>query len=350
MKHNTRVRQSNIELLRIIMILAVIGLHYFNGNMGGLLKYTKISNSTYYFSHVLESLFIVAVNVFVLITGYFSVNKRSIKVSKVISLCLIMIFYGITLTLIGGILDGYNILSFSFFIKIIKNSFSQWFVIIYSILYLLIPFINQLLLKLSQNELRILIVINLFFFSVWPTFFTNITDADGGYGIINFFILYLIGYYIRIYNNTTINKGIYFLVYIILTVITSGFSLVAGRAWNYNSIFVMISSVIIFMLFKTIRIPHSSLINKAASYTFMVYLIDVNSPFNLLLYRRLFHSNEYWNSNLMVINMFVSIIGIYIICLLIETVRRLLFSKIEDHLLNHINYEIKVGVNISGKL
>lgn len=343
MVYNEKIRQSDIELLRIIMILAILGLHYLNGQMGGVLSSVELGTSNYYISHVCESLFIMAVNVFVIITGYFSINKKSIKIRKVIQLYLIMAFYGVALTITGGILNNYHILNAEFAIKIVKNSFSQWFVVIYCILYLLIPFINHLLSGLSKRELKSLITINLLFFSFWPTFFTEVTVEDGGYGIINFLILYLVGYYIRIYNDINLKKWMYLAVYMVFTIITSGFSLIAGRAWNYNSIFVMISSVAIFMFFKSISIPHSKLINKVASYTFMVYLIDVNSPFNLFLYRKLFHSNNYWNSNLMVVNMFASIIGIYIVCLLIETVRRILFGRIESTLLSHIDYEIRVG-------
>ena len=59
MIYNKKVRQSNIELLRIIMILAVIGLHYFNGQMGGLLNNVNPGSPDYYVSHVFESLFII---------------------------------------------------------------------------------------------------------------------------------------------------------------------------------------------------------------------------------------------------------------------------------------------------
>uniref|UniRef100_UPI00241DDF86 hypothetical protein n=1 Tax=Limosilactobacillus vaginalis TaxID=1633 RepID=UPI00241DDF86 len=70
---------------------------------------------------------------------------------------------------------------------------------------------------------------------------------------------------------------------------------------------------------------------------------DFQKYTKLLTLSRLFHSNDYWNNNLMIINMVVSIIGIYVICLVIETVRRILFSKIESSLLSHVNYEVKVG-------
>lgn len=64
-------RKSNIELLRIILILLVIILHYMNISMGGALGKVRPNTFDYYLDHFIESLSIVAVNVFILITGYF---------------------------------------------------------------------------------------------------------------------------------------------------------------------------------------------------------------------------------------------------------------------------------------
>ena len=89
-----RERKSNIELLRIVLILMIIILHYFNADMGGVLGHTIPGSINYYSSHLLESMSIVAVNVFVLITGYFSYKKEQVKVSKAINLVVIMIFWG----------------------------------------------------------------------------------------------------------------------------------------------------------------------------------------------------------------------------------------------------------------
>lgn len=90
----SKQRASNIELLRIVLILMIIILHYLNGGMGGLLLHVRENSTNYYLGHLLESFCIIAVNVFILITGYFSVNKTNISVSKVIRLLLIMIFWG----------------------------------------------------------------------------------------------------------------------------------------------------------------------------------------------------------------------------------------------------------------
>lgn len=93
-------RKSNIELFRILLILMVIILHYFNADMGGALGHASSGSISYYFVHLIESLCIVAVNGFVLITGYFSYKKENVKVSKITNLVLIMIFWGLLLSLL----------------------------------------------------------------------------------------------------------------------------------------------------------------------------------------------------------------------------------------------------------
>lgn len=57
-------RQSNIELLRIILILMVIILHYMNAQMGGLLGHAQSGSLDYYLGHLIEALSIGAVNAF----------------------------------------------------------------------------------------------------------------------------------------------------------------------------------------------------------------------------------------------------------------------------------------------
>lgn len=67
-------RESNIELLRIILILMVIVLHYLNGNMGGELSHFERNSLNFFLGHIIESFSIIAVNVFIIITGFFSYN------------------------------------------------------------------------------------------------------------------------------------------------------------------------------------------------------------------------------------------------------------------------------------
>lgn len=333
-------RDSNFELLKIILTLMIIVLHYCNSSMGGLLKEVKIGTINYCLTHLVESICIIAVNIFIIITGYFSCKKKSINISKPIKLYILSIFYGITISGIIIILTKKSI-NLTLIKTFLITTFSRWFVIIYCILYLLIPYINKLINSLTKKQFEIFIIINIVFFCIWPTFFTNVTNRDAGYGITNFIILYSIGGYIKNYQNSKKSKKLLISIFAITTIITTIFSFISGRAWFYSSIFNLISSISLFELFRGIKIKNNNIINKLSTYTFSVYIIHENSFLAKILYQSIFKSNKYWNSNLMILNLLLTVIGIYIICIIIEYIRQLIFKKIIDDKIEKINYEIK---------
>lgn len=104
-------RKSNFELLRCILILFVIILHYNNRNIGGALQYVAPGSTSYYFLYMIEALAICAVNVFVLISGYFLSVSKTRKVNKGIYLLISCI--------------GYKILSFGVDIAVGRIAFSR---------------------------------------------------------------------------------------------------------------------------------------------------------------------------------------------------------------------------------
>ena len=334
-------RSSNFELLRIILMLMVIVLHYFNGGMGGLFGNVEKWSFNYVLSHFIESFCIIAVNVFIIITGYFSYKKTSIKISKSVNLYMLSIFYGIV---IAGIVIYFTKLdiNISLIKRLVNVMFSRWFVVTYCILYLLIPYLNKFLSALSKRQLEILFLINAIFFYLWPTFFTDNTMKDAGYGIVNFVNLYMVGAYIRMYGKEKASKTKCLLIYIICSLLTAGYSFWSDKSWAYSTIFTLISSIAFFDFFRGLKFKNYNIINKLASYTFAVYIIHENNFLTQILFRKIFKSDLFWNSKYMILNLAVSVIGIYVICIAIEFVRRLLFKKIIDNNIDKIKYEIRV--------
>lgn len=78
----TKTRQSNTDYLKLLAMFMVIVLHALNH--GGILDYYTDYSLGYYLFWLIESLSFVAVNCFVLVTGYYSWNKESICTSKYI--------------------------------------------------------------------------------------------------------------------------------------------------------------------------------------------------------------------------------------------------------------------------
>lgn len=75
---NEKIRNSNIELLRILTAMGIMILHYNNTTMGRGLTLAENYSINQMLLILLESLFICGVNLFVLISGYFlsTSNRR----------------------------------------------------------------------------------------------------------------------------------------------------------------------------------------------------------------------------------------------------------------------------------
>ena len=337
------MRKSNFELLRILLIIMIITLHYLNGSIGGALSNVPVKSFNYYLINAIESLCIVAVNVFIIITGYFSYKKNSIKVSKVVHLFSLCIFYGVLIYL-GMIFFKHIAINKESIGIFIKTIFNRWFVLTYIVLYLMIPFINKVIDGLSKKNLKILILTNVFFFYIFSTFYINTLIHDNGYGIINFVSLYLIGAYIaKYYEKKEIKKYLTIGIYILCAILTTLMSLYTKKeAFAYSNIFNVIGAISLFLTFKNMNIKDKKIINKISTYTFSTYIIHENAFLGIILYQSLFKCNNYYNSNLLIVNLFYTVLGIYVICILIEFIRRLLFSKLIDKNIEKIKYEIKV--------
>ncbi|MBR2924259.1 MAG: hypothetical protein IKC28_04430 [Clostridia bacterium] len=70
-------RQSNFELLKIISMLGVIVLHYNHPTIGGAFQYVSFYSTKGMVLYFLECAFVSAVNVFMLISGYFMGGSKS---------------------------------------------------------------------------------------------------------------------------------------------------------------------------------------------------------------------------------------------------------------------------------
>jgi len=106
-------RQANFELLRIIAMVMVIILHYLvKGNVA--VSMAEDGSAVNLFAWFLESACIVAVNVYVLISGYFLV-KAEWKLSRLVKLMLQILCYSIGVPVICLLLGVGNVEQWSIY-------------------------------------------------------------------------------------------------------------------------------------------------------------------------------------------------------------------------------------------
>lgn len=283
-------RASNIELLRIIAAFGVMLLHVH------LIILPQMDSGTpnawiMYFG---ESLSIGAVNVFLLITGFFMYRLNTRSVWKIIEMIAELIsvklfFYFLTALLgkqavtLGGIARCF-----------IPNNY---YVIFYAALFFVSLYYNQTIQKLTLKELRMCVILLLMLFSVWPTLIDLWSDLRGepvinlstitrdggdyGYSIVQFSMMYVLGTYLaRRKDKKWQHPLMLLLVYLVVSAVITVWARIAhagsafflGTEYAYSNPLVIIGAVAVFQLFRQIRMKPNKAVNRLAKAGFTVYL------------------------------------------------------------------------------
>lgn len=323
-------RNIGLDLLRLLAMFMVVLIHV--NNFGGLLQ-NKFFSVDFLPIYLFESLGVVAVNCFVLISGFFLI-KQEFRLKKLIALIVEILFYSYLCFIIALIIK-FPIVVKMFIKSLFPITFSAyWFVSCYIMLYILFPFINKFIYSLSLKQKHIFAVITLFLFCIW-TFIPAINSKAtcGGYTILWLSILYYWGAYIRlvfidINNQENFVKLRTFLGYIFCSLITLGLSVllnIMGKtiwyALDYNKMFVFLASICLFLFMYKLNIKNvyiKKLIAFFAPASFGIYLISSNMFF--VKYQKTILDKEFFiqsfNMPLMVL---ICAICIFIVCLLISS-------------------------------
>ena len=346
-------RQSNMELLRIVAMLMIITLHYLDkGNV--LPDFEQMSTVNHYIAWILEAFCFVAVNLYVLISGYFLCTSR-FTFRKLFLLWVQIVFYS---WIIGGIFlltglagEGATGIYELIFIALPVSAGHYWFATIYVLLFAVSPFLNAAIDKMDKNRHRICIAVLLVIFCLWNTVLpiTNPVADGNGMDIAWFVTLYIIAAYLRKYpEDMKHKKWVYAIGYIGCSILTFGAGLVllwvekvlgklGGYATNwyaYNSLPVLAAAVCLFVIFVKTEIKHvgiSKIINVTAGATFGVYLIHEHRNLRYLWQQWLQveqNAGEPW----MILNLLGSVLLVFTVCTLIELLRKQLFGLLTNRM------------------
>ena len=262
-------RMVNIEVLRLLAMMMVVSLHYLA--KGELLeKLTGPLSAKGHLAWLLESFSIAAVDVYVLISGYFLV-ETGFRCRRVISLVLQVMFYTcllpVVLILTGilpvGEITFYNILQCIF----PTNMLHYWFVSAYVLMFLFTPVLNAAVHGMKKRQLQTAIVILLIMESLSKTVIPVRLELDNlGYDAYWFMVVYLIAAYIRLYGIPFLEKkggraaacyigaclGMYGLTMLIrgAYLLTGQFENFIESAYGYNHLLTIGAATALFYVFK----------------------------------------------------------------------------------------------------
>lgn len=341
-RHRPLLRDSNLELLRIVAMILIIAHHYVVNS--GI---SESMNAPENFLS-LKTLFLnffgmfgrMGTNCFVLISGYFMCTK-SVTLRKFLKLVLEVEFYNV-LFFVVFTLSGYQSFSLKAFltalipIRFLNNNF----VGCYLVLFCLMPFLNILIRNLEKKMHARLVLLLLSVYSLLASIpFFEITSNDS----VWFSILYLTASYIRKHGflpKYTFSRWVVLsFVFLLLSVCSVVFFIFYfAKTGDYyspyylladsNKLLAFLFALSLFMMFKSVKIKNSRAINTVAGCTFGVLLIHCNCPsMNVFLWQDMLHCKQIYQSDFLVLHAFLSCLGVFLACTILDYTRKQVIEK-----------------------
>ena len=229
-------------------------------------------------------------------------------------------------------------------------SSSYWFFNAYLALMLLSPLLNHFIQHLNKEEHKKTIIILIILFSIIPTidFISDPFGSAYGYGVVWFIVLYIIAAYIRIYGLKIKHP---FTIYTIITIAellinilyqfpkSERIKFLFTLQTYYNSVFVLLGAISLFMFFMNLEINGkkiTSIIKWIVPKSFAVYLIHEHPVFRDILWQKIIMIEHYsGNAISLLLTIIISTAIIFIVCILIDTVRSTLIYKIENKMADY---------------
>jgi len=290
-------RMANLELLRCLAMMMVIVLHYLG--KGGLLADLSAERlgSTGVVTWLLEAFCIVAVNVYMFISGYFLCTS-SFKLSRLLQLWLQIWLYSAAFGILGaaaGIVAETPVDTHYFLTLIFPISMGHyWFMTAYVFLYLLLPFVSAGIKHMTKRQMQLAIALLLAVFCIFKSILPLRLEMDEkGYNCLWYLCVFVTAAYVRRFGISFVEKksravGLYVVCCLMAFAGTMGLHFIyvrtgsLGRIVNvcmeYNHIFPFLAALGLFSFFLKIKVTDNiaHVINTVAPYTLGVYLLHEN--------------------------------------------------------------------------
>ncbi len=335
-------RDSSIELFRIITMLIIVAHHYtVNSGVLSEINHDNILSVNSLFSLLWGWGGKTGINCFVLITGYF-MCKSNITLKKFLKLFLEVEFYNIVFCFIF-LFTKYEPFSIKELIKAVLPFYGigAGFTNSYLVFFCFVPFLNILIKAMDEKKHRNLLLVCLITGSVLQTIFI----APNAFTYIGWFmVIYFIGSYIRLYRAEWFSNKKWWTIAAGVTILLSLLSVIAEaiayyvlkldvHPWYYyvedsNKILATVTAVSLFVFFKNLKLKYNPIINTIAASTFGVLLIHSNSDtMRQWLWKDTLNNVGAFHTDMFIVHEICSVVGIYIICTIIDIGRIYLIEK-----------------------
>jgi surface polysaccharide O-acyltransferase-like enzyme len=222
-----------------------------------------------------------------------------------------------------------------------------WFIPIYVGLILVSPLLNKAIDSLSKLQyIKVLILLTVC--NVYLGYLHQSTINDTGHTIMQFIYLYFIGRYIAIHGSflkTKYSSKQYAWMYIGTVLVIAVLSIIRLKypiigilsSWHYNSPFVLLASILFFMIFVTLKF-RNRFVNYVASSALAVYLFHATTSgwdkYGYFIYELYRNASGF----LLIIYLSLFVIIVFIMAIAIDKFRMWIMKPVENFLIKASDY------------
>ena len=368
-----KVRDSGIELLRLVCIFLIIAHHYYR--WGGYPDFTWESICFKEYSLQCLALFgSIACSVFILISGYFTVQKKAPNIveyyRRAVPLAVEMTFYIILALVLALTFDWIKIGRALTIQSLFPIFWGNWFIVYYLLLFAVTPFLNEYLLSLNRNTFLKLIIGLMVLWCVIPTFLVFmyrvgwVKFIGWDYSNVDFFaIMYMVGAFIKLHGHTFKSYANGWNLFI--AILASIFIIISCALFDYasvvtqNNLYIdkaryfhkpytipaVILAVSLFLFFKNLHFK-SRFINWMATSIVAVYIIHDNEIMRPVIWEHIWPNMDYFNSGYIELysHVVLKIFAVFVCCLVIDKIRIATIHRIFGDIVMKIYDKIGYGL------
>lgn len=352
---NKKMRESNIELLRIVTMYIILAHHYV---VHGVMRdYSVWAGGGSAVNKIFSAFLIpggqVGVAVFFMISGYFLIQKTEVNFSGLLKIILECVFYGwLTLGIfIVAFLLGYRIpgIEIKELIYLVVRSFFLpatsglwWFVSAYILLILLSPIVNNILNRFSNKGLFVILAVQ------WVLYYVIGSLGSAYFDLYKAIFFYSVGacyHIVKIRSKVQSRKFLPIICLIIGWCIAAmcGYeqataSLQEGLSGDLKvklfaliqlAIATPICSLSLLDLFDNMKVKPSKTINRIASTTFGIYLFhDADLISNLLWNKWLKVDTLQYSSRFFIVYCVLTVVIVFSLLSCLDLLRQRIEPKV----------------------
>ncbi len=329
-------RDSNMEALRIVAMLLVLVVHAGFYSLGvprpsQALHAPMLTLTRLFF----QSVSVIAVLVFVLISGWFGIRPKRKGVFNFLFQCWFysLIIYVVMLCLGRAHFTWKAIQNVLLFV----NSF--WFIKAYLCLMLFAPVLNAFIDTATERQFRVVLGLFILFQCLYGWLSTGAAWLERGYSVVSFFGLYMLGRYARLYpcRAFTLPRKFDMLIYWGIVFFTTGVAFVLLRqgcsektidvVYRLTSPFIIAEALYLLLFFSKLKFQNRT-VNWVAASCFAVFLIQQNPYIGRPIYAKTIAGIYAAHSGLSVVLLIAGfILALFVACILVDQVRKFVWNN-----------------------